>query len=392
METRDREIQDILNSLPTQSLNAINRLRQMGRPGVPALAVALKYPDPTIRAGAARALARMNDPDGVPALAEAVADPDSSVRLAAILGLAEFPGAEAVQALAQALRARHALVRDCAARALACRSLSALRAALDDPDPVVRAAAAHGIGYYARDRRSASRLREMLDDEDGDVRIMAVRALAWISRCHPSVLPNLLIALEHPDENVRATGAYYAGRVGNRDACEALVRLLGDSSREVVLGAIRSLGSPDAEAHGTYRGVGDARAIPGLLAHLAGPDADLRVAAAGALGCVLHADPYGERPPEMLTRLVERLEDSDARVRSAAATALGESSDGRAVEPLVRALQDPVWSVRAAAASALGALGDARAIPALESATDDIDLAVARRAEAALHQLRVQLA
>lgn len=391
MEKRDREIQDILNSLPTQSLNAVNRLRQMGRPGVPALAVALKYPNPTVRAGAARALARMNDPEGVPALAEAVEDPDSAVRLAAILGLAEFPGTEAVQALAGALHARHALVRDCAARALACRSLNALRTGLEDADPVVRAAAAHGIGYYAHDRASVARLREMLDDEDADVRVMAVRALAWISRRHPPALPSLLAALDHPDENVRATAAYYVGRAGNPAGGEALVRALDDPSREVVLGAIRSLGSLDAEAHGTRRGIGDVRAIPGLLKHLAGPDVDLRVAAAGALACILGAHPYGARPPEAVTRLVESLADPDARVRSIAAAALGESGDGRAVEPLVGRLQDDAWSVRAAAASALGALGDARAVPALEAAADDVDLAVARRAEAALQQLRARL-
>ena len=93
-------------------------------------------------------------------------------------------------------------------------------------------------------------------------------------------------------------GAYYAGRVGDRGVRGPRCALLGDSGREVVLGAIRSLGSTDAEAPGTYRGVGDARAIPDLLAHLTGPDADLRVAASEVpWAAFLHADPYSERPP-----------------------------------------------------------------------------------------------
>ena len=149
----------------------------------------------------------MNEPLGVPALAEAVNDPDSSVRLAAVLGLAALPGPEAVQALAGALRAHYALVRDCAARALASRSLVALRAALEDPDPVVRAAAAHGVGYYARDRASVPRLCELLDDDSPDVRVMAVRALAWVARRHRPVLSRLTAALSHPDEQVRLPGA-----------------------------------------------------------------------------------------------------------------------------------------------------------------------------------------
>lgn len=391
MEKRDREIQNILNSLPTESVNAVNRLRQMGRHGVPALAVALKYPDPVVRAAAARALARMNDPLGIPALVDALDDADSSVRLAAVLGLSDFPGREAVRALAEALRARHALVRDCAARALACRSLPTLRAALHDPDPVVRAAAAHGVGYYARDRVSIPRLAELLGDANADVRAMAVRALAWVARRHREALPPLTAALQHPDEHVRVAAAHWLGRVGNPLACEALVAALSDPSRAVVLEAIRALGSLDPSVPGGRIGVGDARAIPALLSHLEGPDADLRLAAAEALAHVLAVGPPGEHDPRTLPLLAQALTDQDARVRAMAATALGETGNPEAVPPLTEALNDPVWSVRASAASALGTLGDPSAIPALEAACADPDLAVVSRAELSLQQVRARL-
>jgi hypothetical protein len=48
----------------------------------------------------------------------------------------------------------------------------------------------------------------------------------------------------------------------------------------------------------------------------------------------------GQRDPLMLTSLIATLEDSDAAVRSAAATALGNLGDAGAVEPLARRLEE----------------------------------------------------
>jgi hypothetical protein len=48
----------------------------------------------------------------------------------------------------------------------------------------------------------------------------------------------------------------------------------------------------------------------------------------------------GQRDPLMLTSLIEALEDSDAAVRSAVATALGNLGDVGAVEPLARRLEE----------------------------------------------------
>jgi HEAT repeat protein len=47
----------------------------------------------------------------------------------------------------------------------------------------------------------------------------------------------------------------------------------------------------------------------------------------------------------------------DGHVREAAAEALGQIRDARAVEPLIAALKDPYANVRKAAAEALEALG-----------------------------------
>jgi hypothetical protein len=55
----------------------------------------------------------------------------------------------------------------------------------------------------------------------------------------------------------------------------------------------------------------------------------------------------------------------------AAAQALGQLGDARAVEPLLQALGDTDWNVRSAAAQALGQLGDARAVEPLAQVLGD---------------------
>lgn len=63
---------------------------------------------------------------------------------------------------------------------------------------------------------------------------------------------------------------------------------------------------------------------------------------------------------------------NDYQVRRAAAIALGETRDVRAIEPLIAALNDEQYSVRLAAVDALGKSGHARGIEALAAIlTDD---------------------
>lgn len=62
----------------------------------------------------------------------------------------------------------------------------------------------------------------------------------------------------------------------------------------------------------------------------------------------------------------------DNRVRSDAASALGNLRDARAVEPLIAAIRDPDWGVRNSAIRALGELGDPMAIqPLIEILKED---------------------
>ncbi len=79
------------------------------------------------------------------------------------------------------------------------------------------------------------------------------------------------------------------------------------------------------------------------------------------------ADP--DRPdaddPEVIAALIERLKDTDAGVRRAAANALGNLRSRAAVPALITASGDRNKDVRMAVCSALGEIGDSRAVQAL---------------------------
>lgn len=100
------------------------------------------------------------------------------------------------------------------------------------------------------------------------------------------------------------------------------------------------------------------QALPVLLQRLEDPDVDLRILAASALG---ESGNAGAGDP-----LVGALEDDDPNVAAAAADALGELRYAAALEPLAKAAQADSFWVRAAAVVALGRLEDERVIPALE--------------------------
>lgn len=67
------------------------------------------------------------------------------------------------------------------------------------------------------------------------------------------------------------------------------------------------------------------------------------------------------------------MKHEDRVFRQAAASALGEIGDARAVEPLIQTLEDRDSLVAGKAAQALGRIGDARAVEPLIQALKDGD-------------------
>jgi HEAT repeat protein len=155
------------------------------------------------------------------------------------------------------------------------------------------------------------------------------------------------------------------GRLGHDKAIDLLLETLARQDG-VARSAARELGK-----------LGNERAIAPLTALLG--NAEVNQAAAEALLA------FGEKAVDPL---IEILKNGNGEARQAAAFALGEIRDKRAVEPLVLVMQtDDVYAVRSAAATALGNLKDARAVWVLVATLGMRDETTPER-QAALEQLR----
>ena len=249
------------------------------------------------------------DAQVAPGLIERLGSPDSSLRSVAAFGLGMVGSETAVDPLISAARAADVGTRANAVWALGRiedgRALRPLTAALGDRSPLVRQAAAEGLGHLdsttavaallpvlardpvARVRRTAAwALGNLEADEavaglssalqhDGDagVREMCAWALGNIDEAR-GVVPALLSAAQNDkDEAVRETAVWAVGQHEDPSAAEPLGRILAsDQSVRVKRSAAWALGQLDLKS-----------APSGLTAALKSDDADLRVRAAWAL-------------------------------------------------------------------------------------------------------------
>ena len=125
-------------------------------------------------------------------------------------------------------------------------------------------------------------------------------------------------------------------------------------------------------------------AVAPLIEALQDEKVIVRQAAASALGDM------GDR--RAVERLVERLGDGSEVVRQAAAVSLGKLGAKDAVEPLLRTIGDESELVRKATINGLGMIGDKRALPALKMAAAEDTEAVAERARAVMQEIGAETA
>ncbi|HEU4690715.1 MAG TPA: HEAT repeat domain-containing protein [Vicinamibacterales bacterium] len=195
----------------------------------------------------------------------------------------------------------------------------------------------------------------------------------------------------------RAMAAFMLGDIGSPRAVPALVRCLGDRSRDVRAAACRSLGrlgAVDAIEAIVICGV-DGR-VPRDTANLAlldvGPaaidriveltkheESSIRASAVemiGLIGAASEVDP-----------ILERLSDPAAAVRVATASALGRLGAREGRDALIAALGDRVPDVRTAAATALGQIGGRDAVNVLMPIARSDSFEPARAAAEALARI-----
>lgn len=328
---------------------ALAKIGADARAAVPALIAALKprkgdANQEMLRAGARLALARIGTP-AVPALIEALEDNRDGVAALAgeALGWILPPSKQAVPAL------RAALQSDRAHAAVYAHSLGQLghlaHAAIPDLTDLLADAESRpeaAVALVRIDPRQAEKavapLIKDLQAEDEKQRQAAVQALARMGSAARSAADALVILLH--DRLLTNLEIQALGEAWTR-AIPGLVALLKDPNAEIRQRAVLALGQCGPAARD---------ALTPLSATLADRDTAVRVGAAQVMQSI------GAKASEAVPALIANLQALPMEVRASAATALGhiEAGSKAALRPLLECLLDPEEQVRYAAALSLG--------------------------------------
>ncbi|HSK62568.1 MAG TPA: HEAT repeat domain-containing protein [Pyrinomonadaceae bacterium] len=165
---------------------------------------------------------------------------------------------------------------------------------------------------------------------------------------HGPATSELLIAhLAAEDLEVRRSAAVALGRIADAKATPALVEKLSDDSLAV-------------EAANALARIGDPQAVEGLLNLVGNPDASIRQAAVSALNSLL--------PPSMAERIIPLLHDRDPNVRESAVRIAGYFGYPESASDLLELTRDEDEQVRCAAIEHLPYLEDERVFDVLAGA------------------------
>lgn len=346
-------------------------IEQIGEPSVEHLLPHLRSTNRNRRVHVTELLAKIGSPRASEALMAALADEDSEVRAWAACAFRRINDPRVVKPLLAIL-------------------------GNEDEDPVTRSQAAMTLGRY----KSPLALKLLLaasKDNSEEVRIGAVRGIGHLQ--DERATEALMAVFDNRNETLEVRRQAVQALVDTEDprAIRRAIRAFEDQQEEhlVRLWALNALGlSRNATA---YRRVIAAVRETGDL-HW-GQEEALRLLAQG-----LHTDDAllveeteitapALKDPSVVPPLIDASKDKTLRpgARGDAVHALGKTGDTRAVQPLIAVLNDEQEDkyVRAAAAKALGRINHPRATHALKSALGDKEPHVASAAKEALRKLRV---
>ena len=355
-----------------QRRNAAFALGKLGNAAAPALASLKKHlkedDSKEVREAVAFALGdigkeslkTLEDATVVEALAAALKDQDALVRRSAAFALGNFgtSAKSALGALETALASDTSpAVRQNIAWALGKigpESVTSLKAALRDPDPVVQRDAAKSIGLFKDEvaRKALPELVACCQVKNSQVRSAALNVLISILDVEDKkAAASIAEALDDPDLEVKQNAALALSNLGGKEAVRAIPILLdalkqkaNKELRGQAAVAIYNIG-PEAEA-----------AVEPLIQALADDDRDLRMKAATALGGIGHKAEAAV--PPLVKLLANAQEENKARVEAAKALALigPVPAAVQAVPTLVQVLVNPkndaivrervIWALR----------------------------------------------
>ncbi|HVK04995.1 MAG TPA: HEAT repeat domain-containing protein [Armatimonadaceae bacterium] len=336
--------------------------------GAPVLIAALTDPntDASARAAAAGALGGIGTPEANAAMAKALTDYDNSVANAAAAGLRRA-GDSAAGAIRQALQNADPAVRARAAEAAGGqRTVGLAASALKDPDPRVRAQAAESFANILSEANAIrAALRKLATETSTEERMAAVRGLQTRSALNEVLRPGAPSAAR-----ANAVAALRETAQAQKD----------DKAREPFLKVVERLTDPAIAAREQAAAPLTNGADPAVIAPLVATlrDADGTVAAAAQAGLVRIGEPV---VPSLVTLLSGN--ETQAYYASQALAQIG----GAAVAPLLEVARPGKPGARWAAIT-LGDIRDARAVEPLRALAASGDPDTAHAASTALARVR----
>jgi HEAT repeat protein len=299
----------------------------------PELVMCLSDPDPSVRALACDAIARVGAVNAVAHLMPLLADSNARVVQGAIGAIQSLGTDGALELAMQAAGAANPTVRRSALRILAYfgidRAVPVFLQALKDTDPRVQDAAVAGLPFLNDAQAMEALLGEARSPLER-VRGTAMRALGHATRKDARVAAYLLGGLNDPAPWVRYYACQALGRLGLQSAAEPVARLLQDPAGQVRVAAVEALAHIQGEL-----------ALEALTRAAEGEEPDVRRSALIGLGI--------SRRPEAIAILQRAAKSNDAATRLVAISALADASSPHAIPVLARAARDADANVRAAA-------------------------------------------
>ena len=249
---------------------------------VDGLIAALKDREDIVRWAAARALGKIGDTRAADPLAAALAGPWVPGDNHFAWALGQLGDVRAIGPLIFCIR--HEGTSYDAVSALATigtRAVEPLAGVLHERDQLAQQHAAEALGKIGGPR-AVELLVAALDDPEKFVRWGAARALGQIG--DPGAVETLIVALKQPEWEVRWAASEALGLIGDPRAVEPLIAALQDRDWHIPEKVIKLAVNPRAMAATALGRIGDPRAGGALSMASQDGDADVRAAAAAALG------------------------------------------------------------------------------------------------------------
>ncbi|BBM83625.1 HEAT repeat domain-containing protein [Candidatus Uabimicrobium amorphum] len=213
----------------------------LGSIAMPALFIALYYPDAEVRYNAVEVIKKINSSEGLRALAGARNDPCSRVRQKVIEALGDMQDHRSTQILIEALRDEDAGVRLTSVKALgkirSLKALNALLSMLEDKDWEVRREAVESMALYGE--KASGYLAKALENDSLVVKKIASRILSHVG--NQEAVPALMKAIYDTDISVRERAVIALGRIQGENSIVTLMFAFEDEAPLVRFAAIQVL-------------------------------------------------------------------------------------------------------------------------------------------------------